>query len=100
VSSAERLARNEQLFSEVNERIAQLASVFESSERIPFVCECAFLDCTVTIPLTLSQYCALRDLDGCYAVKRGHELGPHVETVVDEHGDVLIVRKHAEPDAP
>ena len=95
MASAERLARNEQLFSEVNQRIADIAESFaEGPAPIQFVCECAFLECTDQIELTPAQYEELRSRDGCYAVKRGHEVGPEIESVVGEHGDVLVVRKH------
>jgi hypothetical protein len=62
MSSLERLARNESLFREVNERIEYLAEV---NERIDyraegaankFVCECSNTDCISTIELTVAEY--------------------------------------------
>jgi hypothetical protein len=98
VNSADRVARNELLFSVVNDRVAHIVDTFgESPQAIQFVCECAFLDCTDAIELTPDQYRALRARDNCFAVKRGHELGPDIETVIGEHGDVLIVHKLVEP---
>src|SRR5207248_5026775 len=51
----ERIARNEALFREVNERIAESAQRFES-HRAEFVCECADQDCTERVEATLDEY--------------------------------------------
>ena len=51
----ERIARNEALFREVNERIAESAQRFES-QGAEFVCECADQDCTERVEATLDEY--------------------------------------------
>jgi len=99
VASAERLARNEQLFRDVNERIAGVGSLLgPSPDPLAFVCECAEIDCTEQLVLTLDEYRDLRSRDRCYVVKPGHEGGPEVERVVEERGHYLVVRKRVDPD--
>jgi hypothetical protein len=100
VPSAERLAQNEQLFREVNERIAGVGTLLgDPRDATAFVCECADISCTEKLVLSLDEYRNLRTRDRCYAVKHGHEVGPQVECVLEEHGDYLVVRKRVGPDA-
>ena len=52
-----RAARNQSIFREVNERLEELAEKFQSvAKTAPFSCECADLDCTAMIDLTLNEY--------------------------------------------
>ena len=59
-----RLARNETLFREVNERVAEIAPDFLESvtrdEAVQFVCECWRSERTEPISLTLVEYEAIR----------------------------------------
>ena len=97
--SAERLAQNEHLFRDVNERIAGVGSLLgRSTDPVAFVCECAEIDCTEQLVLTLGEYRDLRSHDRCYAVKPGHEVGPQVECVVEQRGQYFVVRKHVDVD--
>jgi hypothetical protein len=73
--SAERLEANESLFREVNERLRALSgsSADETALR-PFLCECADLECTAPIELSLAEYEALRAHPHRYAVAPGHDV--------------------------
>ena len=95
--SAERMARNEALFREINERVEDVAEGFdirgEGDElRIEFVCECGSLGCTERIDLTRGQYEAVRAHPRRFAVVRGHE-DPAIARIVEQHGEVAVVEK-------
>ena len=70
-AEAERVARTEALFREVNERIAESASSFESDEA-DFVCECADPACTDRVEATLGEYEGVRDEATHFLVSPGH----------------------------
>jgi hypothetical protein len=50
---AVKAARNEALWREVNERIKLVA---ETSSDMEFLCECADMECTETIKLSIAEY--------------------------------------------
>jgi len=60
----ERLAGNEALFREVNERVAEVATHFieveTSAEQINFACECGRADCAQPITMTMVEDEAIR----------------------------------------
>ena len=93
----ERLARNETLFREVNERVEELSGG-TALELVEFVCECGDADCIQTIPLTRAEYEQLRADPVIFAVVPGHEI-LEVEDVVSEGDRFYVVRKHAEEQA-
>ena len=88
----ERLARNEALFREVNERVKEFSgdSGLEFTE---FICECGDADCTETVPLTRAEYEQLRADPVLFAVVPGHSI-PDIEDVVSEGERFDVVRKH------
>ena len=83
----ERLAGNEALFREVNERVADVAKDFVEVEPIAdpveFTCECGRPTCTEQIALTLVEYEAVRAVPTHFAVVVGHDL-PDIEQVARE----------------
>jgi hypothetical protein len=89
-----RLARNETLYREVNERVSEVAEQFEAETNTPFafICECGAADCTEPIPLTLTEYEAIRAEPTRFAVVPGHEL-PEIESVIGRHLTYLVVEK-------
>jgi hypothetical protein len=88
----ERVARNEALFREVNERIEQLAGA-GASDPIEFLCECGQASCTETIPLSRTEYERVRSDPMLFVVKLGHGAA-NVEDVVEREDGFQIVRKH------
>ena len=92
-SRKERLAQNEILFREVNERIVELTDQWGGS--FDLICECANDDCLAPIKLTLQEYEQLRQNPRCFAVLPGHEI-PDIEEVVERHKRYLVVEKHVE----
>jgi hypothetical protein len=87
----ERIARNEALFREVNERVKEV-SANPVTDQIEFLCECGNEDCTEAISLGLSEYEALRADPLVFGVKPGHAV-LEVEDVVAEDERFHTVRK-------
>jgi hypothetical protein len=92
-SRDERLAQNEILFRQVNEKIVELSDRWGSS--IDLVCECANTDCMARIELTLHEYEQLRQNPLRFALLSGHEI-PDVEDVVARSDRYVVVEKHVE----
>jgi hypothetical protein len=92
----ERLAQNEALFREVNERIAEVATHFieveTTGEVVEFTCECGHLECAERLAMTVAEYETIRAESTRFAVLPGHEL-PEVESVVERHPTYLVVEK-------
>jgi hypothetical protein len=92
----ERQSRNEAIFREVNERVAD---VMDSETRMTnFLCECGNPDCVEEIPLTDAEYDEVRSQDDRFAVVPGHETAT-LESVVSRTERFVIVDKKpaAEP---
>jgi len=88
---ADRIARTESLFREVNERIAETAERFDS-EDAEFVCECADPSCTHRIDTTLEQYERVRSDGATFLLATGHE-DARVEEIRAVEDDVTVVEK-------
>lgn len=90
-TEGEKIARNESLFREVNERIAESAERFDADET-RFVCECADPACTERVGATLEEYEEVRRDGATFLVVNGHE-DERAETVVHADGDRAVVEK-------
>ena len=92
--SATRVAKNESLFREVNERIKGLADTFlvGRDDRQRFVCECSRNGCSESVELTLEEYADVRASDVRFAVVRGH-VSPEYERVVLRTDRYWVVEK-------
>jgi hypothetical protein len=95
----QRRARNEALFREVNERIAELetGTGYERDDPllIGFVCECPREDCNELLEVTRGQYEAVRANPRQFLVLPGHEDGD-IAQVVERHSHYLVVEKMGE----
>jgi hypothetical protein len=85
----ERIARNEALFREVNERIAESAQRFDS-DHAEFVCECADQDCTERVEATLDEYERAR-ADGAQFLMRPGHVDTNFERVIEQRGSRLAI---------
>ena len=94
--SLERLARNQSLFREVNERIQYLAEV---NERIgylaegatsEFVCECSNTECISTIQLTVVEYERVRSNPTWVVIKLDHDGCSDREVVSRDDGYAVV----------
>jgi hypothetical protein len=92
-----RLARNETLFREVNERIEEAGGSSDRNDNhvYEFLCECSNADCALLLPLTIAEYEAVRSDPRQFIVAPGHEL-PEIETVVARDRLYEIVLKTGE----
>ena len=88
---AEKLARTEALFREVNERIAETAERFDAEET-KFVCECADQSCTTRVEATLEEYERIREDGATFLLAPGHE-DERIEAVVQVEGKRAVVQK-------
>jgi hypothetical protein len=89
----ERLARNEAIFREVNERIEELEGTREA-EWLDLVCECGNPECNGPVRLRVSAYERVRQEPTDFLVAPGHVI-PDIETVVETGEGYEVVRKLA-----
>ena len=90
-SEAERLARTESLFREVNERIAESAARFDADEA-EFVCECADPACAHRVEATLEEYEEVRSDGATFLLAQGHA-DSRIEAVVEREPGHDVVEK-------
>src|SRR5690349_20321599 len=96
MSRDERLARNEDFFRSLNERIREVAGRHGSDDHVyEFICECADSTCTVRVELTSAEYERIRTDGRRFVIAPGHVLS-RIETVVDEGDDHVVVEKMGE----
>jgi hypothetical protein len=89
----ERLARNELLFREVNERLRELGEGFSLvAEHGSFVCECSDTGCTEPVEITLEQYRRVRSDERHFVLVAGHAR-PELEHVVYALPPYVVVAK-------
>lgn len=88
-----KVARNEALLREVNERIEEVA---RGHDRLEFLCECFADDCTEPVALSLADYEAVRRTSTRFVVLHGHTASPDVERVIAETDGYLVVEKLGE----
>ena len=95
----ERLAGNEALFREVNERVSEVAEHFveveTKTEKVDFICECGRGDCTEPISMTLAEYEAIRAEPTQFGVVPHHEQ-PEIEAVIRRFPTYFVVEKREE----
>lgn len=92
-SRDERLAENELLFRQVNERIIELGEQWGSE--LDLVCECANKNCARVIVVGVEEYERVRENAARFIVLPGHEVVA-IEAVVETTASYLVVEKHAE----
>jgi hypothetical protein len=91
---AERLARNEARWRELNAELERGLAAIERDpdERAAFVCECGRPDCTEIVKLPLDAYQRAHEHDKHFVVRPGHEF-LDVERVIEETEDYFVVEK-------
>lgn len=89
-----RLARNEDLFRQVNDRIDDLAETHgDDLHTYEFFCECSDLGCTERVQLTLPEYAHVRDEPSRFVVVKDHVL-EEIEHVIERADDHVLIEKH------
>ena len=88
-----RIARNEAVFREANERNHELNQIFATfTDELVLVCECGDGKCAEQIAMTPQAYEELRAVPAHFAVLPGHE-APDVEQVVARRDGYDVVKK-------
>ncbi len=91
-----RLAKNETLFRDVNDKIEEIAVAHGSDEHeYEFMCECSNIDCNLRVRLTLGAYEQARSDPTVFLAAPGHEL-PEIEDVIFRCDEYQLVRKFGE----
>jgi 5-bromo-4-chloroindolyl phosphate hydrolysis protein len=89
----ERLAVNEALFREVNERIRAISDTFgQPDETYDFLCECSDPMCADRVVMTRAEYEYVRADPARFVVAKGHVM-QEVESVVDRAANHVVVEK-------
>jgi hypothetical protein len=96
-ASEERIARNEALFRQFNERVEDLGDTLDHNGeadalRIGFVCECGDLECLEPLELTRAAYEEVRSDAKRFVVAPGHE-DMRIARVVARGEGYLVVEK-------
>ena len=91
-----RLAENEALFREVNERVEAIARLHGEDEHVyEFYCECSNVDCTLHVPATISLYEAVRAHPNRFLITPSHDL-PDIERVIERGEACWVIEKQGE----
>jgi hypothetical protein len=97
-AAAERIAQNEIVLRNVNEKIAEKTSDLEArglaarDETSEYLCSCGRPDCDQSIRLTLDEFEKAHERDDQFIVALGHDV-PTIEDVVAAYETYSVVRK-------
>jgi len=96
---ASRLAKNEAVFRDVNERVLEIQQELGPDPRGAllggFICECSDPECLERVgPLTIRDYEAVRADPRRFIIAPNHQ-APDVERVIETTGKYWVVEKHA-----
>jgi hypothetical protein len=104
-----RLAQNETIFREINERVRDVARSHGTDSHVySFFCECANTDCTLQVELTTADYERVRADGARFFISPGHEL-PEIERILEQHdgwsliekkGDAAVYARDVDPREP
>lgn len=90
---AERVARNEARFRDINQELRDdLRQLPEEPANVRFVCECGIRTCEETVQVSFAEFEAVRSNPRRFFVLPGHEL-PDVETVIERLERYTVVEK-------
>lgn len=93
----ERIALNEVLFRDLNERLEQIVATLanERPEAFEIFCECGTGHCVAKLTLPLADYEGVRAHPERFIVAPDHDT-PDVERIVDRRPSYWTVEKHEE----
>lgn len=89
-STLEKSGRNQLVFREVNERIAELTGDSNETGVSLFICECNDSACAEALEITPAEYEQVRARASHFVVLRGHEQ-PAMERVVDGCARFVVI---------
>jgi hypothetical protein len=91
----ERIARNNLLFREANEKIRARSEEYDDPlERIPFLCECPAEGCTTIVRLTPDEYGSIRSDSNRFFTAPEHERSEATAKVISRNEHYVVVEKH------
>jgi hypothetical protein len=90
-----RMAKNETVFRDVNERIEAGALPADTGKLLAFCCECARLGCNQLVEVTIATYELVRASPRRFLLAVGHEFDD-VEKVVSRGAGYIVVEKIGE----
>jgi hypothetical protein len=68
-----RLVENQEIFRSANERLSGIVEAGSvTAEPVPFLCECADVECMGRVDLTLDEYRELRSHERRFVMLHGH----------------------------
>jgi hypothetical protein len=94
----ERIARNEALFRDLNERLKEITETLtpeDDATVLELFCECGSVDCMEKIRVPLEHYEGVRATPERFLIAPDHDI-PEVEDVIDRPGPYWVVEKHEE----
>lgn len=91
-TSAERIGRNDSIFRDANEGIAEVAEDGPPDSPVPFICECAEPTCKEIVLLTLDEYREIRSDPRWFVNAVGHEVAARGwgEVIAETDGHVVV----------
>jgi hypothetical protein len=95
VEFADRAARNEEIFRNVNEAIEAGAEQHDVSSPLPFHCECSSAACVETLSIPPHDYARVMNERFRFVVIPGHE-NELIERIVETREAFLVVEKIGE----
>ena len=92
--SVQRIARNDVIFREANERMGETAEEYGAQTSIPFLCECADQECREIVRLTLEQFHEVRSHPRHFLNVPGHEASAHgwAQVIARTDGYVTVAK--------
>ena len=89
----QRLALNEAMFREVNERVEAMTKTFDSDTgTFEIVCECGYIACTERLSVPTSVHERVRSDDTHFLLSPGHD-DATVERVIETFDSYVVVEK-------
>jgi hypothetical protein len=95
--SPDRVARNDEIFREANERILERAREYQVDHAIPFLCECAQPSCAAIVRLDRPEYERIRRRGGFFNAPGHAEPFLHVLVIVERHPGYEVVARNTIP---
>jgi hypothetical protein len=92
---ADRAARNEEIFRDVNDKIEEGAEQHDVATPLPFHCECGSAACFETIEIPPPEYERIVEDRYRFVLIPGHE-DAEIERVVERHEAFVVVEKIGE----
>ena len=90
-----RLALNQAIFREVNERVRGIYEAFDLTGRLDLMCDCGSPSCTSKITMPSSDYEQVRADPLQFAIVPGHQ-NHAVERVIAHEKTYMLVRKRGD----